>query len=236
MRRLPDRVPGVALPAEPVAHRRMRSPRACPARGDFGLPSRSVAPHPSVLRRPGSNSDPLPWPGSAQTDKLADRLTTADFPCFGVTANHHRHGDQARTWRPSLPRAGRGCCERGERGNINYTSGCREHHCLDRAKLRQARVREGRYLLRNQFRRGRPGQTAESLTAAGDGVGSVQEPERRPRDPAGLLPARGAHRGELSPTRRGIATASRGCLCFLRKSGSTATDDEGGPRYRRVRF
>ena len=121
-------------------------------------------------------------------------------------------------------------------GNINYTSGCREHHCLDRAKLRQARVREGRYLLRNQFRRGRPGQTAESLTAAGDGVGSVQEPERRPRDPAGLSPARGAHRGELSPTRRGIATASRGCLCFLRKSGSTATDDEGGPRYRRVRF
>jgi len=58
-------------------------------------------------------------------------------------------------------------------GNINYTSGCREHHCLDRAKLRQARVREGRYLLRNQSRRGRPGQTAESLTAAGDGGDGV---------------------------------------------------------------
>src|SRR5690242_14880485 len=47
----------------------------------------------------------------------------------------------------------------------------------------------------HQSRRGRPSQAVEPLFAAGRGRGGIQEPQRRPRDPAGLSPARGPRRG-----------------------------------------
>src|SRR6266567_1956095 len=47
----------------------------------------------------------------------------------------------------------------------------------------------------HQSCRGRPGQAMEPLSAAGHGGRGIQESERRPRDPADLSPAGGAHRG-----------------------------------------
>jgi len=60
---------------------------------------------------------------------------------------------------------------------------------LDRNKLRQARSREGRYLIRHQPRRGRPGQAVEQLSVVGRSRGGVQEPKGRPRDPASFSSA-----------------------------------------------
>ena len=85
---------------------------------------------------------------------------------------------------------------------------------LDRNKLRQARSREGRYLLAHQPRRGRPGQAVEPLSAAGRGRGGVQEPQRRPRDPAGLSPARGAHRGARLHRLPGLLPARHSCAAL----------------------
>ena len=60
---------------------------------------------------------------------------------------------------------------------------------LDRNKLRQARSREGRYLLRTNLIEEDPGQAVEPLLAAGCGRGGVQEPQGRSGNPADLPPA-----------------------------------------------
>jgi hypothetical protein len=65
---------------------------------------------------------------------------------------------------------------------------------LDRDKLRQARRREGRYLLPHQSDRGGSRQTVEPLSSARQRGGGVQDVEGRSRHPADLSPARGAHR------------------------------------------
>ena len=58
---------------------------------------------------------------------------------------------------------------------------------LDRNKLRQTLLREGRYLLRTNLVE-KPREAVEPLSAAGGGRGGVQESQRRPRHPSGFSP------------------------------------------------
>jgi hypothetical protein len=81
---------------------------------------------------------------------------------------------------------------------------------LDRNKLRQARSREGRYLLRTNLVEEDPAKLWSHYTV-GCGRGGVQEPQRRPRDPAHLSPARGPHRGARLHSLPGLLPAGHSC-------------------------
>ena len=68
-------------------------------------------------------------------------------------------------------------------------------YALDRKKLRQARRREGRYLLRSNLTEGDPATLWSYYLQLGPGGGSVPKPEGRPRHPADPSSGAGAHRG-----------------------------------------
>src|SRR3984893_14573543 len=95
------------------------------------------------------------------------------------------------------------------------------NHRLDRNKLRQARSREGPVSLAHKPRRGRPRQAVEPLSAVGCGRGGVQEPQKRPRHPAHLSPARGPHRGARLHSLPGLLPAGHSCAA-LRYAGARA--------------
>src|SRR5271165_7096091 len=92
---------------------------------------------------------------------------------------------------------------------------------LDRNKLRQARAREGRYLLRTtSSRKTRPSCGAticcwlRSRRHSRTSKACPREGGGRPGDPAGVSPARGAHRGPHLHRLPGLLPARHPCAAF----------------------
>ena len=82
--------------------------------------------------------------------------------------------------------------------------------------------------------RGRPGQAVEPLSAAGCGRGSVQEPQGRPRDPAGLSPARDPRRGARLHRLSGLLPTHHADAAFARAGAGAHAAQRAGEVCRRA--
>src|SRR5205814_49233 len=110
-------------------------------------------------------------------------ITKADYAAFIADARRvaHETRRRGRSVRHRLAPGGNRGCRRQRHVQLSARSQQAAASPLARRPVSVA----------HQSRRGRPGQAVGPLSAVGRGRGGVQKPERRPRDPADLSPARG---------------------------------------------